>query len=148
MAEKLKVGIVGTGWIANHHVNGYLQSGRAEIVAVSNRTEENARRLMEKYKLKCRYFRNYQELLEDGEVEAVSICLPNKFHSEATVAAAEYKKHILCEKPFVTSMEEAGRSMEAIKQSGVKCAVGFHRRFNPLYLEIKRMKDEGQPFGG
>lgn len=144
MGKNLRVGIIGTGWIADHHINGYLQSGRAEIVAVSNRTEDNAHKLLAKHKLKSRYYPSHQELLDDTEVDAVSICMPNKFHSEITIAAAEAKKHIMCEKPFVTSIEEAKKSIKAINNSGVKCAVGFHRRFNPLFMEIKRMTDEGK----
>ena len=143
MQAKLKVGIIATGWIADHHASGYLKSGRAEIVAVSNRTEENARKLMAKHGLDCSYYADYRQLLEDSNVQAVSICLPNKFHSEATVAAAQAGKDILCEKPFVTSIREAESSLQAIRKSGVKCAVGFHRRFNPLYREIKRRVDAG-----
>jgi predicted dehydrogenase len=61
-----------------------------------------------------------------------------------TVAAANAGKHMLVEKPFVTNVDEARRSYAAIKKSGVKCAVGYHRRFNPLCQEIVRLRDEGK----
>ena len=144
MGKILKVGIIGTGWIANHHINGYRRSGKAEVVAVADVNENTAREYMKKYNLNCRFYDNYRKLLEDPEVEAVSICAPNKFHGEITVAAANAGKHILGEKPFVTSVEEAKNSYNAIKKSGVKCAVGYHRRFNPLYREMRRLRDEGK----
>jgi predicted dehydrogenase len=143
MVRKLKVGIIGAGWIANHHIRGYLLSGRAEVSAIANRTEAKAKALMNQHGLDCPYYGSYQELLERKDIEAVSICLPNSMHSQATVAAAKAKKHILCEKPFVTSPEEARLSLQAIRDNGVRCAVGFHRRFNPLYQEVKRLKEEG-----
>ena len=144
MERKLKVGIIGAGWIANHHIYGYITSNRAEIVAISDVKEETAREIMNKYGLNCKFYKNYLDLLSDSEVEAVSICAPNKFHTEITVAAAEHKKDILCEKPFVSSIDDAISSYRAIKKNGVKCAVGYHRRFNPLYQEMKKLKKEGK----
>jgi predicted dehydrogenase len=143
MKDKLRVGIIGAGWIANHHAEGYLKSGRARVVAVCDQSEQQALGLMERHGLKSRYCADYRSLLEQEDIDAVSICVPNKFHSELTVAAARAGKHILCEKPFVTSMKEAKQSLAAIQEFGVRCAVGFHRRFNPLYREMKRRVDDG-----
>jgi predicted dehydrogenase len=144
MDKKLKVGIIGTGWIATHHMSGYRRSGKAEIVAVADVNENAAQEFLAKQNLSCKYYRDYQELLNDSEVQSVSICAPNKFHSEMTVAAANAGKHMLVEKPFVTNVDEARRSYAALKKSGVKCAVGYHRRFNPLCKEIVRLRDEGK----
>ena len=143
MEGNLPVGIIGTGWIANHHIAGYKKSNRADIAAVADTNEEAARDFVKRHQLDCKIHSSYQDLLADTSIKAVSICAPNKFHSEITVAAAEHKKHILCEKPFVSSVEEAQRSLEAIQKNGVRCAVGLHRRFNPLYMEMKRLADAG-----
>jgi predicted dehydrogenase len=144
MEKTLKVGIIGTGWIAGHHMNGYRKSGKAEIVAVSDCNEEKARDFMRQNNLSCKFYPEYEDLLKDRDVQSVSICAPNKFHSEMTVAAATAGKHMLAEKPFVTNVEEARRSYGALQQSGVKCAVGYHRRFNPICKEIVKMRDEGK----
>lgn len=144
MDRKLKVGIIGAGWQADNHLNGYMKSGKAEIVAIADVKEASARGLMKKYGLECKYYDSYKKLLEDREVEAVSICAPNKYHSEITIAAAEAGKHMLAEKPFVTSVEEAKKSYEAIRKNNVKCAVGYHRRFNPLCREMVKLRDEGK----
>lgn len=144
MEKKLKVGIIGTGWISHNHMNGYNKSGKAEIVAVADLNDKAAKEFISKYGLNAKYYSNYKDLLENPDVQAVSICAPNKYHSEITVAAANAKKHIMAEKPFVTNVDEAKRSYEAINKNGVKCAVGYHRRFNPLYQEMKRMRDEGK----
>jgi predicted dehydrogenase len=144
MGEKLKVGIIGTGWIAGHHMNGYRRSGKAEVVAVADVNEQTAREFMRRNNLECKYYPDYRDLLKDSDVQAVSICAPNKYHSEITVAAANAGKHMLAEKPFVTNAAEARASYQAIQHSGVKCAVGYHRRFNPLCKEIVAMRDEGK----
>ncbi len=144
MGKKLNIGIIGAGWIANHHIAGYIKSNKADIVAISDVKEDAVESLKSKYSLNCKYYEDYRDLLKNKDIEAVSICAPNKYHSEMTVAAAEQKKHILCEKPFVSSIKEAVNSLKAIKENDVKCAVGFHRRFNPLYQEMKKMKDAGR----
>ena len=143
MDKVLKVGIIGTGWISNQHVTGYIKSGKAEIIAVSDIKEDAANSIIQKYGLSCKYYKDYKELLANEEIEAVSICAPNRYHSEITVAAANAGKHIMAEKPFVSSPEEAIRSYKAIRDNGIKCAVGYHRRFNPLYQEMKRLRDKG-----
>lgn len=144
MERKLKIGIIGAGWQADHHLNGYMKSGKTEIVAITDIKESSARQLMKKYGLDCKYYDDYKKLLDDRDVEVVSICAPNTYHCEITVAAAEAGKHMLAEKPFVTSVEEAKRSYDAIKKNGVKCAVGYHRRFNPLCREMVKLRDEGK----
>ena len=104
MATQLKIGIIGTGWIAGHHMNGYRRNGKAEIVAVADINEKAAWEFIKKEGLNCKYYKDYRELLKDSDVQSVSICAPNKFHSEMTVAAANAGKHMLAEKPFVTSV--------------------------------------------
>jgi UDP-N-acetylglucosamine 3-dehydrogenase len=144
MDKKLKVGIIGAGWIAGHHMSGYRRSGKAEVVAVADVNENAARELMRRNNLDCTYYSDYRELLKDSDVQSVSICAPNKYHSEITIAAANNGKHMLAEKPFVTNAGEAQSSYAAIQRNGVKCAVGYHRRFNPLCKEIVQMRDEGK----
>ncbi|HHT64690.1 MAG TPA: Gfo/Idh/MocA family oxidoreductase [Clostridiales bacterium] len=143
MKKVLKVGIIGTGWISNQHINGYLQCDHVEIAAVADINENAAREVMRKYNLDCKYYSDYKKLLANSEIDAISICVPNAFHSEVTIAAAMAGKHIMAEKPFVSSIEEAKKSLKAIKENGVKCAVGYHRRFNPLYREMKRLINKG-----
>jgi UDP-N-acetylglucosamine 3-dehydrogenase len=144
MATQLKIGIIGTGWIASHHMNGYRKNGKAEIVAVADINEVAAREFIKKEGLNCKYYKDYRDLIKDSDVQSVSICAPNKYHSEMTVAAANAGKHMLAEKPFVTNVGEARASYAALKKNGVKCAVGYHRRFNPLCKEIVRLRDEGK----
>jgi len=144
MTKKLKIGMIGAGWQAENHLQGYMKSGKAEVVAIADVKKESAYNLMTKFNLKAAYYDSYQKLLADPDVQAVSICAPNKYHSAITVSAADAGKHILAEKPFVTSPDEAKNTWEALKKSGVKCAVGYHRRFNPLYREMRSLRDEGK----
>ena len=143
MSRNLKIGIIGAGWIAKHHINGYLKSNKAEIISIADPNLDAARQLASKHNLDLKIHENYGEMLDDNDIDAVSICAPNKFHSEITVAAAQAQKHILCEKPFISSVEQAYESLRAIRKNNIKCAVGFHRRFNPLYRLIKKTIDSG-----
>jgi predicted dehydrogenase len=144
MQNKLGVGIIGAGWIATHHMRGYRRSGKAQVVAVADPNEKAASNFIKDNSLDCKYYPDYHDLLADPAIQSVSICAPNKFHSEMTIAAAKAGKHILAEKPFVTNPTEARESYAALSHSGVKCAVGYHRRFNPISKEIVRLRDEGK----
>lgn len=144
MKQTLKVGLIGSGWQAENHVRGYIRSGKAEIVAIADINRSRVDSLAEKFGLTgFQYYASYQELLEDRSVDAISVMVPNKFHEEVVIAGANAGKHILAEKPFVTSIPGAKAVYAALKKSGVKCAVGYHRRFNPICQEIVRMRDNG-----
>ncbi|HET7577675.1 MAG TPA: Gfo/Idh/MocA family oxidoreductase [Bacillales bacterium] len=145
MTKKLKVGLIGAGGIARGvHVPSYLKcEDRAEIVAVADVVKETAEKLAADFEIP-HVFGDYKEMLKEVELDAVSICTPNKFHSGAAIAALEAGCHVLCEKPPAMTVEETERMTEAAKKSGKFLTYGFHYRHVPEVETLKRFIDGGE----
>jgi len=86
---------------------------------------------------------SYEALLEDPEIEAVYIPLPNHLHAEWTLAAASAGKHVLCEKPLAMTSADARRMIDGCNQAGVKLMEAFMYRLHPLWVEVRRLLTEG-----
>jgi predicted dehydrogenase len=123
--------VLSTANIGRVAVNPAIQaSANGELVAVASRDRERARAFAEKGGI-ARHHGRYEALLDDLEVDAVYIPLPNSLHREWTIRAAENKKHVLCEKPLALGAAEC-REMEAAAESnGVKLMEAFMYRFHP-----------------
>ncbi|MCX7806727.1 MAG: Gfo/Idh/MocA family oxidoreductase, partial [Planctomycetota bacterium] len=100
MAKTIKVGIIGTGGIAqNQHMPGYQKCKDVEIVAVCDVNEAVAKAAAEKFKVP-KVFSDYRDLVAMSDIDAVSVCTPNKFHAAPTIAALRAGKHVMVEKPI------------------------------------------------
>jgi len=130
--DVLRVGIIGAGAIARDvHIPGYLKKGKkVEIVAVADVALERAEEVAKNFAIP-HAFGSYQEMLKEVELDAVSVCVPNKFHAEATIAALEAGCHVLCEKPPAMTVAEAESMVKAANDSGKFLTYGFHYRFTP-----------------
>ena len=128
----LKVGIIGAGGIAkNVHIPNYIACGnQVEVVAIADVVVERAQEVAELYEIP-HAFGSYNEMLEKVEIDAVSVCVPNKFHAEAAIAALKAGCHVLCEKPPAMNTEEAELMMETAKKVGKILTYGFHYRYSP-----------------
>lgn len=145
MQRALKVAIIGAGGIADGvHLPNYLKLGeRIKLVAIADVIKEKAEALAQKYAIP-HVFQDYEDMLKRVDVDAVSICTPNKFHFPATIAALEAGSHVLCEKPPAMTPEEA-EAMEAMaKKTGKFLTYGFHYRFAPEVQALKRFVEAGE----
>lgn len=127
---RLRIGIIGVGWPGERHLEGYLASEEAQIVAISDLDPTRRAIVAKRYNVPAAYA-DYHELLQDPQVEAVSIALPNFLHRPATLAALEAGKHVLCEKPPAVTLAEAQEMAAAAKQADRLLAYAVQRRFNP-----------------
>jgi myo-inositol 2-dehydrogenase / D-chiro-inositol 1-dehydrogenase len=96
----------------------------------------------------CRPYYDYEELLENPDVDAIAICSASDRHTEQIVACAEAGKHIFCEKPIDTDLAEIDKALVAVRKAGVKLQVGFNRRFDTNYARVRRaivQNEIGQP---
>ncbi|WML48344.1 Gfo/Idh/MocA family oxidoreductase [Neobacillus sp. PS3-34] len=138
----MKIGIVS---FAHMHAHSYatclLGMEDVELFGIADENEERGREASKKYH--TRYFKNYQDLLA-GDIDGVIICTENAMHMEVAVAAAEMKKHILCEKPLATNVEDAWKMVEAAKQHGVKLQTAFPVRYNAPIQRVKQMIHAGE----
>ena len=141
--DTVKIGVIGCGKIAQTgHLPWYWENPRAELVAVCSDIEEQAKSVAERWQARHSYT-NYRELLGLDEIDAVSICAPVWMHHEIALAAARAGKHMLCEKPMARSLQEAREMVEAAEKANVRLTVGFMKRFNPGFVKIKQIIDQG-----
>jgi predicted dehydrogenase len=141
--RKLGVGVIGCGNIANGaHLPNYARNPRVKIVAVADVDVERARATAERWGAEA-YYQDYRELLARPDIEAVSVTTWVSAHAEPVVAAAEAGKHIICEKPLATRLEDADRMIAAAERAGVKLTMGYQPRFGATWQSVKQMMDDG-----
>lgn len=134
--NKIGIGFIGAGDIANLHAEAINQMHGAELIGLWNRTATTGVAKAEKFG--CTTFASVEELLEDSRIDAVFILTNMETHCKYTIQAAEAGKHILVEKPAASSIEELKRMQNAIHSAGIKC-MPVH---NYIYEDgIKRAKD-------
>ncbi len=125
----LNVGVIGAGWPGEQHAEAYLACERVRLLAIADL--DVARRTTFSSRYGCeRSYADYQDLVADPDIHAVSIALPNFLHAPATIAALEAGKHVLCEKPPATMLAEARAMAAAALRSERLLAYALQRRFN------------------
>jgi UDP-N-acetylglucosamine 3-dehydrogenase len=131
----LKAGILGSGYWARAHARSYQEIEDVELIGVSSRTLKNAKKFAKEFNIK--YYFSFEEILNDSEINLVSIALPPYLHSKYTIMAAEKSKHVFCEKPPAISIKELKEVIEIIEKKKIQYLVGYIERFNPVTRKIK-----------
>ncbi|MBO9608211.1 MAG: Gfo/Idh/MocA family oxidoreductase [Paenibacillaceae bacterium] len=124
----LKVGIIGTGGISDIHMSSYAANPEVELYACCDLNEERAAQKAEKYGI-SRIYTDYNKMLADPVLDAVSICTWNNGHAPISIAAIKAGKHVLVEKPLCMTIEEALEVEQAVRASDRVLQVGFVRRY-------------------
>ena len=142
---KIKVGIVGCGFIANFkHLPSISLHEDVEVVAFCDIIREKAAASAAKFgtpdALVCE---DYHELLARTDIDVVHVCTPNSSHSEITVAALKSGKHVMCEKPMAKTSAEAKVMLDASRESGKLLTIGYQNRFREDSLLMKKLCDNG-----
>ena len=143
--KKLKVGIIGTGWIADAHANKYKDMSDVEVVALADLIPGKAKKFAEKWELNdARCYLSHKELLDnEKDLDAVSVCTYNRTHAECTIYALKKGVNVLCEKPMSVTLEEAIEMRKAEKESGKILSIGFQPRMDPNMKKIKEIVESG-----
>lgn len=135
--RSIKWGVLGTAGIAKGQtIPGMKEATNCELYAIAGRNIEKATEFQTAYGFEKAYG-SYEELLQDGEVEAVYIPLPNTLHYEWTIKALEAKKHVLCEKPLAPSEDIARKMVETAEKNGVLLMEAFAYLHSPFTKAIK-----------
>lgn len=138
----LRVGVVGCG-AGVFHLEGYAEEPRAKVVALAGLDTDRCQQLAKKYDIPAIY-REYQELLADPDIDAVSLAVPNHLHMPVTIAALEAGKHVLVEKPLARNAAEGQQMVEAARRTGKKLAVAFNRRYRHDVQLVAQAVRDGQ----
>ena len=143
--RKLKIGIIGTGWIAESHVESYKKFDDVEIVAAADLIPGKAEAFCARYGLEgVHFYPSHKEMLDSEELDAVSVCTYNATHAECTIYALKKGVNVLVEKPLCVTIEEAVAMAKAEKESGKILSVGFQPRFDPNMQMIKKIVQSGE----
>ncbi|MGH6769875.1 MAG: Gfo/Idh/MocA family protein [Xanthobacteraceae bacterium] len=138
----LRAAALGMGWWSDVLADAAKRSGRIEIVACFTRSEDKRRAFAAKYG--CRAAASYEEILKDGEIEAVINTTPNSVHLETTRMAAEAGKHVFLDKPIANTVAEGRAIAEVCDKAGVVLSLGYQRRRESHFRWIKNEIDAGR----
>lgn len=142
IVDKVRIGLIGTGFVGDIHAAAIRMVPDAELVAVASPSPGKAERFAHERGI-ARAFNDYRRLLDCKEVDLVHVCAPNDLHARMTVDAADAGKHVVCEKPLCRTLDEADRMIAACEKAGVLLMYAEELCFAPKYVRAKTLVDEG-----
>ena len=146
--KKMRVGIIGCGWIADSHVACYKAMPDVEIVAGADIIPGKAAAFMKKHGIEGAKtdYASHKEMLDDEslQLDAVSVCTYNRQHAEPSIYALKKGVNVMLEKPFTVTLDEAVEVMKAEKESGKVISIGFQPRLDANMQQIKKIVESGE----
>ncbi len=140
--NKIKVAVVGTGFIGPAHIEALRRLPNVEVVALCEVNQELADAKAAQLGIPKGY--TFEDMLKVEEIQAVHICTPNFLHYSQSKAALEAGKHVVCEKPLAKDLAEAKELVEIANQSGLVNAVHFNLRYYPMVRQMKAARESGE----
>lgn len=138
----LRIGVIGCGKISQvRHLPEYADREDCRITALYDINLERARELAAQYGAVA--YESCEALLASGEVDAVSVCSANTTHAQIAIAALKAGKHVLCEKPMATTLEDCEAMVAAAAESGKRLMIGQNQRLAGAHAKAKELIDEG-----
>ncbi len=139
----LSWGLLGTARI-NRAVIGPIQASKnSQLVAVASRSLDKAKDYARTWNIP-HFYGSYEALLSDPGIDVIYISLPNGLHAEWSIKAMQLGKHVLCEKPLTTSVEDVDRVKNTARTTGKVIAEAFMYRHHPQTILVKQMIDQGE----
>jgi len=132
----IRFDVVGTNWITQSFINAAHESGKLKLTAIYSRTLENAKALGHEYPVE-HYFDSLEALAASDAIDAVYIASPNSLHCEQTLLFLNHKKHVICEKPLASNLEEAERMIACATDNQVVLFEAFKTAYLPNFLHVK-----------
>ncbi|MFO7917633.1 MAG: Gfo/Idh/MocA family oxidoreductase [Anaerolineae bacterium] len=143
----LRIAILGVGWAGTRQVEASRELGeKVAVAALVDNDDEFLAKKSVALEVDKTYI-DYRQALDDPDIDAVSICLPHDLHAPVAIEAAEAGKHILCEKPMATTVEEATRMMEAVEREGVSLYIAENAVYTSMARTLREMVAGGEHIG-
>lgn len=139
----INVGIMGCGSITKHrHAPEFFSNPDSKIAGFYDPKEGRASELAEKYGVKI--YKTVEQMLSDEQIDAVCVATSNHVHASLTIQALKSGKHVLCEKPMATSVEDAEKMISAAKEAGKFLMIGHNQRLAPAHVRAKEILRSGE----
>lgn len=146
-SKSLRYGIVGLGRISlEHFMPGCKQSKKSQVVALVSGHREKADKAAAEYKIAAKNiysYDNYDSIAENKDIDAVYIALPNSMHAEYTIRAFKAGKHVLCEKPMATTVEDSRAMITAAKAAGKKLMIAYRCQYEATNARAVQLIRDG-----
>jgi len=145
-SKKLGVVLVGLGLYSEGQLGPALRETKhcylAGIVSGSEKKRKKWRRKYDIPEKNIYGYENFTAIKDNDDIDIVYVVLPNSMHTEYVIRAARAGKHVICEKPMATTVEECNEMIDACREAGVMLSVGYRLHFDPFNLEIMRLANE------
>ena len=141
--ERLRAGIIGAGGRGRYLIGQFKEAG-AEVAAVCDVYEPNLEAGLKEASTGARAFTDYRRLLDDKSLDAVIVATPDHWHARMVIDAVEAGKDVYVEKPLAHTIDEGFRIIEAVRRTRRVVQVGMQRRSAELFLQAKKIMDEGR----
>lgn len=144
MKEHINIGLIGAGKIGRVHATNLVSRiPNAKLVAVSDVFVDAAKKFGADFGI-SHVYESHQPILENPEIDAVAICTISETHAPLISEAATAGKHIFCEKPIALDLAKIDAALETVKKHNVKLQVGFNRRFDANFKQVRDVVQNGQ----
>ncbi len=142
MPKRLKIAILGTGFMGRVHLEAVSRLGHVEVAALWTTNLERGSKLAGQFSVD-RVETDLGRILDDPTILAVHVCTPNAFHAKAAKDSLEAGKHVVCEKPLASSVAEAEAMVALAEAKGLRNCTNHNLRFYPLVQQMRRMREDG-----
>lgn len=140
--KRIKVGVVGLGWVAGAHIDAFKKLQVAEVAAVCSRRKLLPQDVEKEFGVSAKIYNDYAEMLKDPDIDLIDICTEPHLHAQQAIFAAEAGKHVLVEKPLALSWKDAHAIARTVKKNKVRGAVCFECRFSQQFQLLRSIVDQ------
>jgi predicted dehydrogenase len=140
--KKIKTAVFGTGFMGRVHTEGIRRLGNVEVAAIAASNGEKARKFADEVSVEGATG-DFHSILKDPSIDAVHVCTPNALHFPMAMAALKAGKHVLCEKPLATSVDEAKQLVAIAAEKNLANCTFHNLRYYPLVQQMRRMREAG-----
>lgn len=143
LTTKYGVGLIGAGWVAAEYVKVFRDHPQTEVVGIYNRTPGKATNLMQAHGIDGTEYATLGDFFADDRIQIVASCTHPDVRAEHCVRAAQTGRHIVIEKPVGIQRAQTAQIREAVAQAGVKTVTSFVLRWNPQFVTVRQLIDDG-----
>ena len=132
------MGLTGTGWVSDVHARAFARLPGARLRAVTSRDRGRGEAFARKHDIE-QVHTDHRAMLDDPELDLICVGLPNDLHAPVVLDAAAAGKHVICEKPLATNLEDGQRMVDACREAGVMLALGVELCFVPKFVRVREL---------